>query len=329
MEPLRADDIIDRQRLRRKVTFWRVVSVVAIVAGLIGLTAMLDRDRFGPKTRDHIARIQIDGVIDGDKRVLDLIADAAKSDNVKGAIIAINSPGGTTAGSEAVYDAIRDLAEGIPVTAHIGTIGASGGYMVAAATDHIVARHSAIVGSIGVIVQYPNITGLLESWGIDVRAIKSSPLKAEPSFVGEPPPGAEAMLRALVLDSYEWFKDLVAERRGFDTATIDRLADGSVFSGRVSLDNGLVDGLGGEEAARDWLTEQGLDEDLRIVTWEPRSANTGSLWLAALAGELAGAIGVQAPTAIVTRTLNETLLLDGLVSLWHAGQLLTPPLSEP
>ena len=220
-------------------------------------------------------------------------------------------------------DAVRLL------VAQIDTLAASGGYMVTVAADRIVARQSSIVGSIGVIVQYPNFTGLLENWGVDVRAIKSTPLKAEPSFFGEPPEGAEEMLRALVMDSFDWFKELVAERRGFDQATIDRLADGSVYSGRVSLANGLVDELGGEDAARAWLTAQGIDEDLKIVRWEPRREDSGLFGLGIAAEFVAGRIGLSNPASSVTKALNQRLFLDGLISLWHADALLTSPTAEP
>jgi len=328
MEPLRADDIIDRQRLRRKVTFWRIVSAAIILVLLIGVAARFSGDRFGEQTRPHVARIDIAGTITGDERTLDLIELVHQSERVEAVIVRIDSPGGTTAGSEAVHVALRKLAEDKPLVAQVETLAASGGYMAAIAADHIVARHSSIVGSIGVIVQYPNFTGLLEDWGIDVRAIKSSPLKAEPSFFGEPPEGAEEMLRELVLDSFQWFKDLVADRRGFNAETIDRLADGSVYSGRIGLDNGLVDALGGEETARAWLTEQGVDEDLETIQWERREENIGWLSLAAVTRHLASGLGLSGPGPVVANALEQRLFLDGLISLWHADGLFPPGVSD-
>lgn len=330
MEPLRADDIIDRQRLRRKVSFWRAVAIVIVIVGLIGLTVSLGvGDRFGSQTRPHVAKIAVEGTITGDDRLLALIERVRKSDRAEGVIIAIDSPGGTTAGSEAVHDAVRKLADEKPVVAQIDTLAASGGYMVAVAADRIVARQSSIVGSIGVIVQYPNFTGLLENWGVDVRAIKSTPLKAEPSFVDEPPEGAEEMLRALVMDSFDWFKALVADRRGFDQATIDRLADGSVYSGRVGLENGLIDELGGEDAARAWLTEQGIDADLTTLRWEPEREDRGLFGLGLAADLIADRVGLSNPAASVASALNQRLFLDGMISLWHADALLTSPVPEP
>lgn len=329
MDPITADDIIDRQRLRRKVSFWRIAALLTAVLAVIGLAVALGGDRFGEQSRDHIARISIDGTILGNRELLEVIDKARTNAQVKGALVFINSPGGTTAGSEALYDAVRKLADEKPVVAQIDTLGASGGYMVAAATDHIVARHSSIVGSIGVILQYPNITELLDNWGIDFEAIKSSPLKAEPTFYGTPPPGTEQMLQTLIDDSYQWFKDLVAERRGFDTQTIDRLADGSIYSGRDSLENGLVDALGGQDEAVAWLTEQGLDEDLTLIDWAPPSPTEGLFFLSAIADQTLTNLGLAPQTPSVLRTVQERLLLDGLISLWHAGGPLASPVATP
>src|SRR5690606_39240134 len=89
--------------------------------------------------------------------------------------------GGTTAGGEMIYEEIRKLAADKPVTAQVGTLAASAGYMIASATDHIVARQSSIVGSIGVLIQFPDVTGLMDKLGIKLEEVKSSPLKAEPS----------------------------------------------------------------------------------------------------------------------------------------------------
>ena len=311
---LRADDIIDRQRLRRRLSFWRIIAVLAVLAVVGGLALELGGDPLGARNRDHVARIEVSGTLLGADRVVGMIDTIRASERVKGVIVTIDSPGGTTAAGEAIYEAVLRLSEDKPVVAQVDTLAASAGYMIAAASDHIVARQSSIVGSIGVIVQYPNLTGLLDAWGVEVRAIRSAPLKAEPDPFGPPPPGAERMIREMVLDSYDWFKDLVAERRGFDQQTIDRLADGSVFTGRQGLELGLVDTLGGRQTARDWLSGQGVDADLHIVDWRPRGETTGLLPLAALGRSL----GLGGATMPIAETIRDRVLRDGLISLWHA-----------
>lgn len=307
-----ADDIIDRQRLRRSLGIWRVAAILALIA-LVAASAMrfvgLDTGATG-KSRDHIARIAVEGTIIGDEDLLDRLDRIAKSERVKGVIVTVSSPGGTTVGGEAIYEAIRRIGEDTPVVAQVGTLAASAGYMIAAASDHIVARQTSIVGSIGVIFQYPNIEELLTNLGIDVRAIKSSPLKAEPNFYGEPPQEAEEVIEAMIMDSYRWFRDLVAKRRDFTPAEIEAVADGSVYTGRQAIENGLVDALGGDEVVLDWLEEQGVSRDLPIVDWEPEPDPARFLLMSRLAAPLLARIGIDLSN-------GRPVMLDGLVSVWH------------
>lgn len=320
MDALRADDIIDRQRLRRKLTRWRILafSGALIAIGILAFN-MAGDDRFSAKSVPHIAKLVISGTITEDAKLLDTIADIGKNDNVRGVIINVDSPGGTTTGGEAVYDALLKLSDDKLVVTQVGTLAASAGYMVAAATDHIVARKTSIVGSIGVLFQYPNFEGLLTSWGIDVRAIKSSPLKAEPSFFGETPDGAEDMIRAMILDSFDWFKEIVAERREFSTAEINRLADGSVFTGRQALENGLIDRLGGESAAKDWLIENDVDADLAIVEWKIPTETPSGLLFGQAFDWFARAAGLPIAPLLATNEVADRLFLDGLLSVWHVS----------
>jgi protease-4 len=308
------DDIIDRRRLRRKLTFWRaaaVIAVLACIAAIVSFTA--PEDTLGAKARPHIAKVRVEGTITEDEELLGILDEVAESKAVRGVIITVDSPGGTTVGGEAIYEAVRRLADEKPVTAQIGTVGASAAYMIASATDHIVARQTSIVGSIGVILQYPNITELLDSVGVDVRRIKSTPLKGEPSMTGPPVPGSEEMMHAMILDSYDWFKDIVETRRGLSVRQVAELADGSVFTGRQALENKLVDELGGEEAAKGWLVSEGLDEDLKIVEWKKPDPAESFL----LGRALSEWLGLYPLSQTPAYKIADRLLLDGLISVWH------------
>src|SRR5690606_36559500 len=128
-----------------------------------------------------------------------------------------------------------------PVVALIDRLGASAAYMTAIAADHIVARETAITGSIGVIFQYAHFEELLTKIGAEYEEIKSAPLKGEPSIFREPDPGAERMIRGVVDDTYRWFVDLVAERRNIPQAEALRLSDGSIYTGRQALGLKLID----------------------------------------------------------------------------------------
>lgn len=312
-----ADEIIDRQKIRRKMGFWRIVAIAAVAVLLVwALVDVLAGEDGTGRGGDHIAHVTISGAITGDTELLERLDTIAESERVKGVIITMNSPGGTTAGGEALYDAIKRVSDRKPVVTQVDTLAASAGYMIAAASDHIIARSTSIVGSIGVIFQYPKIDGLLETVGVEMRAIKSSPLKAEPSFFGETPPGAEEMIRTMLLDSFVWFKDLVAAERGFSEAQINTLADGSVFTGRQALENGLIDALGGMREAESWLKTQDLSEDLPVLEW--RKPATGPNFLFADAGVswLAERLGMPLRYSL-TNDVKDRLLLNGLLSVWH------------
>ena len=173
---------------------------------------------------------------------------------------------------------VRRLAAEKPVVAQVGTLAASAGYMIASASDHIVARKSSIVGSIGVLVQFPDLTGLMDKIGIKLEEVKSSPLKAEPSPFNVTTDEERAMIRAMILDSYDWFVGLVDERRPLTRAEVTALADGSIFTGRQALDKKLVDALGGETEAVDWLATKGVDGKLKVVEWEEEDNGRGLLF---------------------------------------------------
>lgn len=317
-----ADDIIDRQRLRRKLGFWRIAAIIAVLIVLaIAANAVWRSGADGSIGRDHIAHVTISGAITGSSSVLERLERIAGNENVKAMILTMDSPGGTTAGGEAIYEAVRRIAEKKPVVTQVDTLAASAGYMIAAASDHIIARQTSIVGSIGVIFQYPKLDGLLETLGVEMRAIKSTPLKAEPNFYGETPPEAEQAIRAMILDSYDWFKDLVAERRGFDAATITELADGSVWTGRQGLENGLVDALGGLSAAEDWAKQQdGVSDDLPVIEWKEQPVGWAAVSGANALRWLAEATGLDIAIAGLPRHLRDRVFLDGLLSLWHVGE---------
>lgn len=315
---LRADELIDRRRLRRRLTFWRAATFVVAALAVLAMATWIAGGDFGKKSVDHIAKVAIAGTITEDDELVERLEKIRKSSSVKGVILAIDSPGGTTAGGEQIYEEIRLLAADKPVVAQVGTLAASAGYMIASASDHIVARKSSIVGSIGVLVQYPDLTGLMDKLGIKLEEVKSSPLKAEPSPFNPTTDEERAMVRSMILDSYDWFQGIVAERRRMSRAEVATLADGSVFTGRQALANRLVDALGGEREAIDWLAGRGVDRDLEVVEWKSGDETSGWLLSGSFARAVARWLGLPAYDADIIRELGgDRIFLDGLLSLWH------------
>src|SRR4029453_8617515 len=129
--------------------------------------------------------------------------------SAKAVIVHINSPGGTVAGSEQLHDALLRLKAQKPRVVVVDGLAAAGGYIAALASDHIVAQQSSIVGSIGVLFQYPNVSELLKTVGVKVEEVKSTPLKAAPSGFEPTSPEARAAIESLVMDSYAWFRTMV------------------------------------------------------------------------------------------------------------------------
>jgi protease IV len=315
--PFDAEMIADRRRLRRKLSFWRVLAVLSlIIAVIIGGLAVTGR---GPtEGQEQIARISVSGFIAGSQAMSDLFKRVADAKSVSGVVISINSPGGTTTGAEELYQGIRELAEKKPLVAFVDGTAASGGYITALAADYIVARETSLVGSIGVLFQYPETSQLLDKLGVRVEEIKSAPLKAEPSPFHPTSPEARAALQSVVNDTYDWFKRLVSERRKLNDAQLGQAATGQVFNGRQGLPLKLVDQLGGERDAIAWLErEKNVRKDLPIRDWRPRDRSRLNLWTAAAIG--ADAMGLDA-VAVSLRQIglsSESAKLDGLLALWQ------------
>ncbi|MFK7941356.1 MAG: signal peptide peptidase SppA, partial [Paracoccaceae bacterium] len=246
-----ADMIIAQRKARRALTFWRILAIGALVIAVIALLP-----RGTTSSGPHVARIAIEGVITDEPKRERMIRALAENDDVRALVVDINSPGGTVTGSESLYEAIRHVAEAKPVVSVMGEYAASGGYITAIAGEHIVARGNTLTGSIGVVAQVPNVEGLLEMLGVEVTQIKSAPLKAEPNFTSSPTPEALKAQEDLILDMFAWFEGLVADRRALTGAALAEVTDGRAFTGRQALTRGLVDALGDEDTARDWLAEK-------------------------------------------------------------------------
>src|ERR1700757_69465 len=319
---LDSDVIVDRRRIRRKLTFWRVIAVVLAIAGIITVATLTSPGgRNVLATSGSIARINIEGLIRSDQNRVEALEQLEKS-RAAAVVVHINSPGGTTAGSEQLYDALVRLKAKKPLVVVVEGLAASGGYIAAIASDHIVAQQSSLVGSIGVLFQYPNVTELLKTIGVQVEEVKSSPLKAAPNGFEPTSPEARAALDALVKDSYAWFRGLVKSRRGMDDALLDKVADGRVFTGRQAVDLKLIDQLGDEKTAVAWLVEQkGVKKDLPVRDYK-LSPRFGDLTFLRTAVSLTldtlglGAIARQLEQAGVAQAVDR-LSLDGMLALWH------------
>src|SRR5579863_9215920 len=232
-----ADYLVDRRRLRRQVTFWRAAAFIVLALAIIGLGLRYAGSI--SKHERHIARLAISGLITGDDATLKTIRDLGDS-NAEAVLLRIESPGGTTTGAEKVFHEIRRLAAKKPVVAVVGTVAASGAYIAALGADRIFVRGNSIVGSIGVLMQFPNVSDLMDKLGVKLESIKSSPLKAAPNGLEPTSEAARDAMASLIADSFAWFKGLVKERRQMSEDELARVDDGRVFTGRQGIPLKLV-----------------------------------------------------------------------------------------
>ena len=326
---LDADTIVDRRRMRRKLTFWRVLAVLLAIGALVAAGAALRMPGTGLLTggaSPAIARISINGLIRSDQERVEALARLEKSP-APAVIVHINSPGGTTAGSEQLHDSLMRLREKKPLVVVVDGLAASGGYITAIAGEHIVAQETSLVGSIGVLFQYPNVADLLKTLGIKVEEVKSSPLKASPNGFEPTSPEARAAIESLVLDSYAWFKNLVKVRRNLDDAGIERVADGRVFTGHQGVPLKLVDEIGDERVAIAWLVkEKHIDPNTPVRDYRLRDRLSDLPFLRIAAIAALDAVGLtsfaQRFEDLSSVQAMERVNLDGLLALWH------PPLAN-
>jgi protease-4 len=311
------DAVLDRRRMRRRLFIWRALAVTAIFLALFLIGAAGDKltDSFGDK---QIARVSIEGTILESRDQLEMLKRIGAADNVKGVLVFVNSPGGTTTGGEALFDALRNLAKRKPVVAQFGTVAASAGYIVGLGTDYIVARANTITGSVGVLIQWPEVSQMLDKLGIKVNEIKSGNLKAVPSPFEPLNEEGQKVTKSMIDEGFRWFVSLVETRRNIKPEAIPGLSQGRVFTGREALQLKLVDAIGGEDEAVAWLRrERKVDRAAKVVDWKPEAP--GSWGLFSSAGPFFEKfLGASWLGRLVAR--DTTLGLDGLVSVWHPSE---------
>jgi len=318
---LDADAVVERRRLKRRVTFWRILAVVAIA---VIAAVLFARERGGAVGEmfglgGHIARVNVSGFISDDQKQQQLFRKIGKSSTAKAVIVRINSPGGSTAGGEALYTELRALSEKKPVVAVFATTATSAAYMTAIAADHIVARANSITGSVGVIVQWAEVSELLKSFGVDVNQIKSGDLKAVPNPFEPTTDDQREATRAVMEDSFQWFVNKVDERRDLNASALADIRTGRIYTGAQAKALGLVDQLGGEREAKTWLSEEhDIPDDTRVVDWKPERSDSFSWVDVALAG-LSGITGLDLAGSLEdSRSAGlKSVRLDGLVSVWQ------------
>jgi protease-4 len=274
--------------------------LVAAVAGL--------RGRGLPIAGAHVERLTVSGIITEDRKLTRAVEKLADDPSVKALIVSINSPGGSVAGGEALHDAIVRVAAKKPVVAVMGGLAASAGYMIAVPADRIFAREATLTGSIGVLMETGEISGLLGKIGISADAITSGPLKDQPSYTKPLTEQGRAVLKGLVMDMYDQFVGMVAAGRHMPPDRVRELADGRAYTGRQALPLGLIDQIGGERDARVWLAaNKGVPATLPV-----EDLSTASLTERAFASTLGPMLD-----GVLKTLFSQSVTLDGAWAVWQ------------
>ncbi|MCZ4271990.1 signal peptide peptidase SppA [Maritalea porphyrae] len=302
------DNVMAQRAMRKSRRNWRFIAFVALGIAVIAILGRALGGFSEPIKAAHVARVVIDGTIASDPVRRTILNDLADDETVSAVIVQINSPGGTTAGGEELYEGLSRIRANKPVVSVINELGASAAYMTAVGSDRIIARRLSIVGSIGVLVMHLDASKLFQTIGLDYDKVSTGPLKAEPDIDEPMADDVRAAYQSLVDDSYDWFVDIVADRRQLERHDVLRLADGRVLTGRQALKEQLIDAIGDETSALDWLKENHDIDDQDVSTYFPLPE---SEWQKAV--DLLGSTAKN----FVGSSLKSVTKLDGLVSVWQ------------
>lgn len=265
---------MDRNRkiLLSILTMLVLTAVIAVID--IGLkipnmekkSGLIQQPQFGP----GVGVVRIEGTIDfvksggsfglasGAEAVINRLDELGKDPGIKAVVIRINSPGGTVAATQEIYQKIWKLRKkNIPIIASMGEVAASGGYYVASACNLIYANHGTITGSIGVIAMSPNLKKMLEKLGVSMNVVKSGKFKDIFSYARDVNPEEAAIMQEIIDSSYQQFLRDIAKGRNVGISDIDKYADGRIMSGESALKYKYIDALGTYEEALDKARELG------------------------------------------------------------------------
>ena len=254
-----------KRHLLRKA-FW----LFAVGLGVLILINLLFPD-LDLSTEDRIALIRVEGVILDSQTTIGELKRFSENPSVKAIVIRIDSPGGGVVPSQEIYNAVKRVRSkhNKAVIASMGSVAASGGYYIAAATDRIVANPGTLTGSIGVIMETANVEGLLQKIGVEGVVIKSGKYKDVGSPLRKMSADERGLLQGVMDDVHKQFIEAVSEGRSLELRAAQSLADGRIFTGRQAKEAKLVDELGDLEDAIQLAAEVvGIEGEPKVI--EPR-----------------------------------------------------------
>lgn len=229
--------------------------VIAGVVIFFVITSVLFLRRGFSVSSPSVAVLRISGTISRSEPIVRWLGELTENTKIKGLLIYINSPGGSAVSADEIYRAILRFKEKgkRPVIAYISQVGASGGYYIACAADKIVVNPSSITGSIGVIAEFPEFSGLLKKVGVKIRVIKSGGKKDIGSPFRHMTSEEKKIIENIINQVYLRFIEVVSSARGLSKDSTRILADGRIYSGSKAVEIGLCDTTGDFITARELM----------------------------------------------------------------------------
>lgn len=241
-------------RKRHPFIYWLLV-IIGILALIMFISSFFGNDE-SAVTEDSIALVSIQGPIIDATSDLAWIRKVESNPMIRGVLVRVNSPGGGAAASQEIYAALKRIAAQKPVVVSMGATAASGGLMISMAGERIYANPSTVTGSIGVRMDIPQLQGLMEKIGVGQETLVTAPYKDAASYTHPLTPRDRAYLEGVIENMHEQFVEIVATGRKMSREKAAELANGKVYTGQQAKELGLLDELGGQYEAHQWLADK-------------------------------------------------------------------------
>lgn len=252
-------------RRRHPWIFWGIFILILVILFFI-IKNSFSRDEV-LTSEPSLALVKIQGPILDAGSTLNWIRKLENSSSIKGILVRVDSPGGGAAASQEIYAALFRVGQKIPVVISMGATAASGGFMISMAGERIFANPSTVTGSIGVRMDIPQLQGLMSKLGIGQETLVTAPFKDAASYLHPLTPEDRAYLENVIMNMHEQFVGIVAKGRKISREKAARFANGKIYTGQQALELGLVDEMGGEYEALEWLSRKtGVPVDKKLVT---------------------------------------------------------------
>ena len=251
--------------MKKVLIFFAIVFVIIIALSLV--MTISKKVPLGEK----VALVRVVGVIIDSTGIIEQLREYGKDSSIKAIVVRVDSPGGAVAPSQEIYEEINKLKTNKKIVISMGSVAASGGYYISAPADRIVANAGTLTGSIGVIMEIPNVSNLMEKIGIETQVIKAGKHKDMASAFKTMTPDERKIIQSVLDDVHDQFIEAVSDGRGIEFDTVKKLADGRIFTGRMAKDLGLVDEIGNLQDAIMLAGElTGIEGEPEVITKEEK-----------------------------------------------------------